>query len=204
MSNPRWKRRPHGSTWGDFGPDDELGRLNLITPEKVPPGRRRGARGADLLPVAAARLSRRQRPQPTPPPAGDPPDAARVAAELQLPPLRGGPRRHRRDLRRPGRHAPAILDPVGQPRPCRPALRRRRRRQAGGGLLQRLPGGRGRGRAVGRGRRRRAERARADLVAGAPSRRAPDGRARPAGQGGDDRPPRPSRTRARRGRLRRA
>ena len=35
MSNPRWTRRPEGSTWGDFGPDDELGRLNLITPEKV-------------------------------------------------------------------------------------------------------------------------------------------------------------------------
>lgn len=34
-SNPRWARRPEGSTWGDFGPDDELGRLNLITPDKV-------------------------------------------------------------------------------------------------------------------------------------------------------------------------
>jgi kynurenine formamidase len=33
--NPRWKRRPAGSTWGDFGPDDQLGRLNLITPKKV-------------------------------------------------------------------------------------------------------------------------------------------------------------------------
>ena len=31
----RWTRRPEGSTWGDFGPDDELGRLNLLTPEKV-------------------------------------------------------------------------------------------------------------------------------------------------------------------------
>ncbi|MBU6497451.1 MAG: cyclase family protein [Rhodospirillales bacterium] len=33
--SPRWSRRPEGSTWGDFGPDDELGRLNLLTPEKV-------------------------------------------------------------------------------------------------------------------------------------------------------------------------
>jgi hypothetical protein len=33
--NPRWKRRPAGSTWGDFGPNDQLGRLNLVTPEKV-------------------------------------------------------------------------------------------------------------------------------------------------------------------------
>ncbi len=31
----RWTRRPEGSTWGDFGPDDERGRLNLLTPEKV-------------------------------------------------------------------------------------------------------------------------------------------------------------------------
>ncbi len=36
--NPRWKRRPEGSTWGDFGPDDQLGRLNLLTPEKVRQG----------------------------------------------------------------------------------------------------------------------------------------------------------------------
>jgi kynurenine formamidase len=32
---PRWKNRPPGSTWGDFGADDQLGRLNLLTPEKV-------------------------------------------------------------------------------------------------------------------------------------------------------------------------
>jgi len=29
----RWKNRPEGSTWGDFGPDDQLGRLNLLTPK---------------------------------------------------------------------------------------------------------------------------------------------------------------------------
>jgi hypothetical protein len=34
----RWTTRPKGSTWGDFGPDDELGRLNLLTPEKVRQG----------------------------------------------------------------------------------------------------------------------------------------------------------------------
>lgn len=34
----RWTRRPEGSTWGDFGPDDQLGRLNLLTPEKVKQG----------------------------------------------------------------------------------------------------------------------------------------------------------------------
>ena len=31
----RWERRPEGSTWGDWGDDDELGRINLLTPEKV-------------------------------------------------------------------------------------------------------------------------------------------------------------------------
>jgi len=31
----RWKNRPEGSTWGDFGDDDEKGRLNLLTPERV-------------------------------------------------------------------------------------------------------------------------------------------------------------------------
>lgn len=31
----RWQVRPAGSNWGDFGRDDERGRLNLITPERV-------------------------------------------------------------------------------------------------------------------------------------------------------------------------
>jgi len=31
----RWTRRPDGSTWGDWGDDDELGRINLVTREKV-------------------------------------------------------------------------------------------------------------------------------------------------------------------------
>ncbi|MFM1988826.1 MAG: hypothetical protein RJA99_1783 [Pseudomonadota bacterium] len=35
---PRWVRRPEGSNWGEFGPDDQLGRLNLVGPEKVRQG----------------------------------------------------------------------------------------------------------------------------------------------------------------------
>jgi hypothetical protein len=35
----RWKNRPEGSNWGDFGPNDQLGRINLLTDEK----RRQGA-----------------------------------------------------------------------------------------------------------------------------------------------------------------
>ncbi len=37
-TNRRWKHRPEGSNWGDFGPDDQTGRLNLITAEKVRQG----------------------------------------------------------------------------------------------------------------------------------------------------------------------
>ena len=29
----RFKHRPMGSNWGDFGPDDQRGRLNLLTPQ---------------------------------------------------------------------------------------------------------------------------------------------------------------------------
>jgi len=34
-TSQRWARRPPGSNWGDFGPDDQAGRLNLITRQKV-------------------------------------------------------------------------------------------------------------------------------------------------------------------------
>jgi kynurenine formamidase len=33
MENVRWKQRPPGSNWGDFGPDDQIGRMNLLTPQ---------------------------------------------------------------------------------------------------------------------------------------------------------------------------
>jgi len=41
----RWVHRPDGSTWGDWGDDDELGRINLITPEKVLEGVREVTEG---------------------------------------------------------------------------------------------------------------------------------------------------------------
>jgi kynurenine formamidase len=31
----RWANAPEGSHWGEFGPDDQRGRLNLVTPAKV-------------------------------------------------------------------------------------------------------------------------------------------------------------------------
>ena len=45
----RWKQRPPGSNWGDFGPDDGLGRLNLLT---APPLRLPGAAGSPVSAVA--------------------------------------------------------------------------------------------------------------------------------------------------------
>ena len=36
----RWKQRPQGSTWGDWGDNDELGRINLLTSKKVLEGAR--------------------------------------------------------------------------------------------------------------------------------------------------------------------
>jgi Putative cyclase len=30
----RWLKRPEGSNWGDFGADDQIGRMNLVTPER--------------------------------------------------------------------------------------------------------------------------------------------------------------------------
>lgn len=41
----RWKNRPDGSNWGDFGPDDQIGRLNLITSERKLAGIREVSEG---------------------------------------------------------------------------------------------------------------------------------------------------------------
>ncbi|WP_354681879.1 cyclase family protein [Cupriavidus necator] len=32
---PRWKRQPEGGHWGEFGPDDQRGRMNLVDRAKV-------------------------------------------------------------------------------------------------------------------------------------------------------------------------
>jgi Putative cyclase len=34
----RWKNKPPGSNWGEFGPDDQRGRMNYVTREKVMQG----------------------------------------------------------------------------------------------------------------------------------------------------------------------
>jgi kynurenine formamidase len=44
----RWQYRPPGSTWGDWGDDDELGRINLLTPAKVLDGVREVTHGVSF------------------------------------------------------------------------------------------------------------------------------------------------------------
>jgi hypothetical protein len=89
MTNPRWTHCPPGSNWGDFGPD-QLGRINLVTPEKRARVSRRRARG--LLSVSACRSTipaamRRSAPL-----------SAAVAAD---PARRGGPTSTTRSRERP-------------------------------------------------------------------------------------------------------
>ena len=61
---------PAGSTWGDWGDDDELGRINLITPEKVLQGVREVEAGVSFCLSLPARLPRGHRPESAPPSAG--------------------------------------------------------------------------------------------------------------------------------------
>jgi hypothetical protein len=35
MSNKRWLKDSEGANRGDFGPDDQPGRLDLIAPDKI-------------------------------------------------------------------------------------------------------------------------------------------------------------------------
>ena len=69
-SRPRWSVRPEGSTWGDFGPDDQLGRLNLVTSRKVLQGIAEAKEGVSFclslpltLPGGTALNPRRQPPR---------------------------------------------------------------------------------------------------------------------------------------------
>jgi len=71
-SPQRWTRRPPGSNWGDFGPDDQRGRMNLITDQ------RRLAAIREVHEGKAFVLS-----MPLDFPGGEEPDAARRAPRLQ-------------------------------------------------------------------------------------------------------------------------
>ncbi len=41
----RWKNRPEGSNWGEFGEDDQIGRFNLLTPDRRLAGIREAREG---------------------------------------------------------------------------------------------------------------------------------------------------------------
>jgi hypothetical protein len=53
MSTQRWRRSPLGSNWREFGPDDQRGRLNLITLEKVRQGLAEAKVDLTFLPQSA-------------------------------------------------------------------------------------------------------------------------------------------------------
>ena len=116
----RWKHRPEGSNWGDFGPDDQLGRLNLITEEQVLKGAREIRAGKTFclslpldLPGGNA--------QPAPPSAAAEPDAAARHALPELPAAQRQSRRAGRAERRPGAAVHAVLDTMGRAGPRRRA-----------------------------------------------------------------------------------
>ena len=76
----RWKQRPPGSNWGEFGPDDQLGRANLIGPEQVLKGVQEVREGISLclslpldLPGGNALNARRHPPRLSPTRNGDRP-----------------------------------------------------------------------------------------------------------------------------------
>ncbi len=137
--NPRWKRRPPGSNWGDWGPDDQLGRLNLLTADKVLNGVAEVKEGKTFclsLPLdypGGTVVNPRRHPP-------------RLIANrrngmpyMTYPLNREDPRLVDVILRRHRRDDPAVLDAMGQPRPCRAAIRCQRRRRARDRLLQWLP-----------------------------------------------------------------
>ena len=69
----RWTNRPEGSTWGDWGDDDEIGRVNLLTPDKVLQGVREVEHGITFclslpldFPGGTAMNAQRQPPQLSP------------------------------------------------------------------------------------------------------------------------------------------
>ena len=70
----RWKQRPPGSTWGDWGDDDELGRINLLTPEKVLQGVREVEAGISFCLSLPLDYPGWHGAQPAPVPAGGRPD----------------------------------------------------------------------------------------------------------------------------------
>ncbi len=72
----RWKNRPEGSTWGDFGADDQRGRLNLLTPERTVRAVREVLTRPKLLSQPSAGIARRQPSQREPAAAGSSRDAA--------------------------------------------------------------------------------------------------------------------------------
>ena len=128
----RWKQRPEGSTWGDWGADDELGRINLLTPEKVLQGVREVEAGVSFclsLPLdfpGGTALNQRRYP-PVLAPTEDMRGNPATFYNVRMRDMDEGDDQLRRRLgRRHGDAVAPVLDPVGLPGPRRRRVRRRR------------------------------------------------------------------------------
>ncbi len=184
--NARWTHRPPGSTWGDWGPDDELGRLNLLTSAKVLEGIAEVREGRTFCLSLPLDL-----------PGGNALNARRHPPVLR-PTIRNGQANINYQLGQDdarltdvmsddaGAAAHAIFHAVGWSGPCRPAFRRRWGRRGRAAVLQRLPRGHGRDRTI---RRRAAGNPARPVRRPLPGHRAHGGNLR-AGPRRDDRPAR--------------
>jgi hypothetical protein len=128
----RWKRRPEGSNWGEFGDDDERGRMNLLT---------------DAVRLRALREVRTGRAfclsHPLDRPGGNVLNASRFPPVFH--PVRRGGLLYfnlpfeRIDPRFTDVGSDPVLHALGRLPAQGHAVRRGRRRRRGAGLLQRLP-----------------------------------------------------------------
>ena len=138
LENKRWKKRPENSTWGDYGPDDQLGRLNELTPAKVKEGVAEVKEGKTFclsLPLdypGGNLLNPRRHPRSCA-------HAARRQAELALPHRLGQAGHDGCGQRRCRGPAPAVFDAVGHAGPRRCPVRCQRYGHTRAHVLQRLP-----------------------------------------------------------------
>ena len=139
QASARWQQRPPGSNWGEFGADDQRGRLNLLTAER----RLRALEEVQTGEVFCLSL-------PLDRPGGNVLNPRPLAAGVPSRVKRGGevyfnlamqetdPRLHRRRLRRGDHALLAVLDALGRLRAQGHAVRCRWRRRCGESVLQRL------------------------------------------------------------------
>src|SRR3990172_8584133 len=108
---------PKGSAWGLFGPDDQLGTVNFLTPERVAAAARLVRKGAVFPLNLPLHLPHPPLPPHPPPPPARPAPLQSRPLPAPDPALRAGAR----SRRPPGQLLPPGLQPVGQPGPRWPS-----------------------------------------------------------------------------------